>query len=493
MRKIILHRTWMLLSIFCFAFAVNLLAQPRPDDRVDVLVGFGSQPGPAEEALIRNLGGTVKRTFRIIPAIAANLPQRAVEALRNLPNVVVEADAQLHALDEYTSVWGIQKIAAKAAHDGGNRGLGRKICVIDSGMDRNHSELFNRYAGGWDFVNNDNDPTDDNGHGTHVAGTIAAELNSLNIVGAAPDAQLLVYKILDAGGSGSFSNAIAAVERCQTDGGIITNNSYGASSDPGSLVKAAFDNAYNAGILHVAAAGNATLFTCNSVSYPARYSSVIAVGATDSADAIAYFSCRGPEVELTAPGVNIYSTYPANTYATASGTSMAAPHVAGTAALVFNCGLVDQNGDTKVNNIDVRLRLQQTALDLGTAGRDSSYGYGRVRADAATAGCSAPPPPPSAPPAGPTGLTANPGASGGSRFIGLVWTDNANNETGFKIERCQGSTCTDFSQIATVGANVTTYQNSGLSKNRTYSYRVRAYNSDGNSTYSNVASAKTAP
>jgi hypothetical protein len=167
---------------------------------------------------------------------------------------------------------------------------------------------------------------------------------------------------------------------------------------------------------------------------------------------------------------------------------MASPHVAGVAALVFNCGLVDQNGDNVVNNVDVRLRMRQTALDLGSAGQDTSYGYGRVRADVAATSCSGGPPPR---PADPTNLTATAGASGRSRFVDLTWNDNSNNETGFAIERCTGATCSNFSTIATVASNVTTYRNSNLQKNRTYRYRVRATGSAGDSGYSNIASATT--
>jgi subtilisin family serine protease len=339
-------------------------------------------------------------------------------------------------------------------------------------------------------VNGDSDPSDDNGHGTHVAGIIAATLNNSGVVGVAPEAGIYAYKILDRNGSGSFSNAIAAIERCIADAGsgAITNNSYGSGTDPGTLVKAAFDNAYNNhGVLHVGAAGNATAISCNQVSYPARYDSVIAVGATNSSDQIASWSCRGPEVELSAPGVSITSTYPNDIYASASGTSMAAPHVAGAAALVIKGVPVDQNGDGRVNQVDVRLCLQRTALDLGSAGRDTAYGYGRVRADAAVTVCQSIPSP-DTPPAAPPDLVVT---ATGRNYVSLAWQDNSANETGFELERCTGSGCTNFALIATLGANTTTYTDSGLARRTTYRYRVRARNNAGASAYSNMVTATT--
>ena len=354
-----------------------------------------------------------------------------------------------------------------------------KVCVIDSGVDYNHPELAANYLSGYDFVNDDSDPLDDNGHGTHVAGTIAAALNGASIVGVAPQVKILAYKILDSTGSGSFSDAIAAVERCQADGGKVTNNSYGASANPGTAVQQAFDNSYAAGLLHVASAGNSGSGT-DTVGYPAKFSSVIAVAATDQSDNRASFSSTGPKVELAAPGVGILSTYLNGQYASASGTSMASPHVTGIAALVLNCGIT--------SNTAARTRMQQTAQDLGTAGRDNSFGYGLARADLAAINCQSTPPPPQTP-AAPSNLTA---ANGGTRRVNLSWKDNSSNETQFLLERCRlsRSSCT-FSQLATVGAGVTGFSDTSVSRRTTYRYRVKARNSAGDSAYSNTAQVTT--
>ena len=216
------------------------------------------------------------------------------------------------------------------------------------------------------------------------------------MVGVAPEARLYALKVLDQTGSGDFSNVIAALQWAVDHGVQITNNSYGSSQDPGSIVQAAFDNAAAAGILHVAAAGNSgnCQGTGDSVLFPARYGSVIAVAATDPSDVSPCFSSTGPAVELSAPGVSINSTVPGvpgGGYELLSGTSMASPHVAGTAALVISAGVTDTNGNGRVND-EVRTILDNTAHDLGPAGRDTWYGFGLVDAAAAVAG-SAPPAP----------------------------------------------------------------------------------------------------
>ncbi len=471
--------------------AAGLLAAQAgpPAERVRVLIGFKRQPGPSEQALVRAFGGHVRHTYWLIPAIAAELPPQAVRALQSHPAVsVIEPDVPVQAIQESYD-WGVAKIGSPSLHTQGLRGLGAKVCVIDSGIDTDHPDLQPNYRGGYDFVNGDPDPSDDNGHGTHVAGTVAAALNNTGLIGVAPGADIYAYKILDQNGSGSFSDAIAALERCiqDTGGKAVTNNSYGSSADPGTLVKAAFENAYlNHGLLHVAAAGNATAFSCNQVSYPARYDSVIAVGATNSSDSIASWSCRGPEVELSAPGVGITSTYPDNTYATASGTSMASPHAAGAAALVISANPVDQNGDGKVNQTDVRACLQRTALDRGTTGRDTSYGFGRLQADLAVSACLSSPDLTSV--AAPTNLRAT---ATGRDFVKLAWTDNATNEAYYDVERCTGTGCTNFTLLATLPADWMTYADSGLSRRTTYRYRVRARNGLAASAYSTVVSVTT--
>ncbi len=364
------------------------MALPGPQDthaaeRVDVLIGFGNTPGQSEQALVRAFGGEISHSFHLVPAIAASVPSSALNGLRNHPLVtVVELDGTVQAIDaELDNTWGVKRIGAGDAHADGEKGTGVKAAVIDSGIDYNHEDLDANFAGGYDFVNDDTDPMDDNGHGTHVSGTVAAEDNDTGVVGAAPEAALYGLKVLNENGSGSWSDVIAALEWAVDNGLQVTNNSYGSGKDPGSTVQAAFDNSAAAGVLHIAAAGNSgnPPGKGDKVGYPARYDSVVAVAATDKDDERASFSSTGPDVELAAPGVDIPSTLLGGGYGEKSGTSMASPHAAGTAALVIAAGISDADGDGNIND-DVRQVLQDTADDLGEAGRDEKYGYGLVNA-----------------------------------------------------------------------------------------------------------------
>ena len=357
------------------------------ENRLDVIIGFRAMPGPPEEALVRSVGGQIRHRYHLVPAIAAAIPPQAVTALRANPRVsAVEADVRVSAVDvELDESWGVKRVGAGPVHRAGIWGVGVKVAIIDTGIDYTHPDLALNYAGGYDFVNGDADPIDDHAHGTHVAGIVAARDDDAGVVGVAPHATLYALKVLDASGNGSFSSVLAAVQWAVDNGIQVTNNSYGTSEDPGVTARQAFANAEAAGILHVAASGNSG--TCqgtgDTVLFPARYASVIAVAATDSLDRSPCFSSTGPAVELSAPGVAVNSTIPGGGHQQFSGTSMASPHVAGTAALVWSQGLSDANGNGQVND-EVRQRLIGSAQDLGEAGLDTWYGFGLVDAMSAT-------------------------------------------------------------------------------------------------------------
>jgi len=159
-----------------------------PDGLIKVLIGFREKPGAAQQAMVRGLGGKIKYTYNIIPAIAASVPEVAIEALKKNPNITnVELDSMVYALDtELDSSWGVKRIGAGIVHDSGNNGDGIKIAIIDTGIDEDHPDLDDNIMGGVNFVSKPSwrtpDPNkwdDDNGHGTHVAGIIAAEDNAL--------------------------------------------------------------------------------------------------------------------------------------------------------------------------------------------------------------------------------------------------------------------------------------------------------------------------
>ena len=345
-----------------------------------VIISFNRVPGASEEAIVRAVGGKIKKTYRFVPAIAATLPEQAIRKLLANSRVAgIEPDGRIRAVDfELDYVWGVKRIGAGTVHASGHKGAGVNVAVIDTGIDYTHPDLDGNYVGGHDFVNQDDDPMDDHGHGTHVAGIVAAEDNGFGGVGVAPEANLYALKVMDATGSGNWSDVIAAMEWCIANGVHVINMSF--VGEKSRAVEAECQRAYGAGILLVAAAGNSgdARGWGVSVEAPACYYSVIAVGATDQYDERPWWSSTGYLLELMAPGVAINSTYPGGGIATLSGTSMAAPHVAGTAAL-----LLAARG---LNNRDLRLTLQQTADDLGRRGWDMIYGYGLVDADGAVLG-----------------------------------------------------------------------------------------------------------
>lgn len=341
----------------------------------------------------QNMGGDVIFQFDSVPGMVVELPLSAVGALARNPHVKeIGLDTKVHALDaELDASWGVKKIGAGNVHPY-NQGAGVRVAVIDTGVDYTHPDLNANYAGGYDFVNEDTDPMDDNDHGSHVSGIIAAEDNGAGVVGVAPQADIYALKALDASGSGYWSDVIRAIDWAVANNMQVINMSLGSSSAaPG--VGTAVKNAYDAGIVIFAAAGNSGNCGGNSekVEYPARYDEVIAVGAVNQSNSRPCFSSHGSQVELAAPGVSVLSTIVGGGYASFSGTSMASPHAAGVAALVLADGtLGDRNGDGVINNVDVRLWLQTTADDLGSAGRDTWYGYGLVDADEAAPGGAGP-------------------------------------------------------------------------------------------------------
>jgi len=346
-----------------------------------VFVVFDGKPDPA---VVENAGGKVVYNYNIVPAIAATGPGAMISQIAAHPRVVrVEPDRKVYAIDaELDDSWGVKHIGAGTVHDGGNKGAGVKVGILDSGIDYTHPDLDDNYVTGYDFVNDDNNPMDDYGHGTHVAGTLAAEDNGSGVVGVAPEASLYALKVLDADGGGYVSDVVAGIDWCVDNEIDVISMSLGGGYSE--LLENACNAAYGdgAGVLLVASAGNSgnPPGRGDNVEYPARFESVIAVAATDNSDNRARWSSTGPAVELAAPGVNIYSTIPGGEYGYKSGTSMSCPHVAGTAALVIAAGIAD-----------VRTQLQTTADDLGASGQDPLYGFGLVNAKAAVGAVTPPP------------------------------------------------------------------------------------------------------
>ncbi|MCL5957745.1 MAG: S8 family peptidase [Chloroflexi bacterium] len=286
---------------------------------------------------VREAGGETAKHLSLINGRAVYLSEQAEKSLRAKPSVlrvdddlVVEATRKSGGTTTAPQVipWGVSKISAPQAWTK-STGAGVRVGVLDTGISTSHPDL--KVWGGTNTINPTRSFNDDNGHGSHVAGIIAAKNNSLGVVGVAPDAQLYAVKALDRNGSGWLSDIIEGLDWSIAHNINVVNMSLGSSADNQSFHDA-ISRAYDAGITLVAAAGNSGP-TANSVNYPARYPEVIAVSASDQSNNITSWSSRGPEVDLIAPGASIYSTFKGSSYATLSGTSMAAPHVTGVAAL----------------------------------------------------------------------------------------------------------------------------------------------------------------
>jgi len=249
--------------------------------------------------------------------------------------------------------WGIARVNAPAAW-GANMGAGVKVAIIDTGIDYNHPALRDNVKGGVNMVNQHGmlwwvfhkkpskaeDYMDDQGHGSHVAGTIAAAfgegagVDKSGVVGVAPRASLYGVKVLDAQGGGNYSDIIAGIEWAVKNHMQVANMSLGAPKGSKALQRAVAA-AKKAGLVIMAAAGNDS---GGAVSYPAAYPETIAVSASNDQDAFAYFSSQGPEVNFIAPGQDILSVKLGGGYIVHSGTSMATPHMAGLAALAIANG-----------------------------------------------------------------------------------------------------------------------------------------------------------
>jgi PKD repeat protein len=323
--------------------------------------------------------------------------------------------------------WNVTKVNAPAVWSLGYTGTGIKVGVLDTGVNYNHVDLADHmwtdpsYPNhGYDFANSDNNPMDDHGHGTHCAGTVAGDGTAGSQTGMAPNATIIALKVLDAGGSGQESGVWAAIQFIVDHGGDVISMSLGWQQawNPDRLSwRNSFNNALAAGVISSVAAGNEgtspgvpnNLRTPGDVPPPWLHpdqtltggvSGVVSVGATDINDAIASFSSRGPVTwstinpfndyaynpgmglirpDISAPGDNIKSLdYSSNTgYADGwSGTSMATPCVAGVMALMLN-----KNPNLTPAEIDYAIEMN--ALELGTAGKDNTFGAGRINALAA--------------------------------------------------------------------------------------------------------------
>jgi subtilisin family serine protease len=340
--------------------------------------GLAAAGFPGAEAL------AVARWWRI-PVPPGEDPEALAARLRQRPDVeTAEVDRPVRIAftpnDPYYGPyqWNLPKIRAPQAWDVVTGTAGVWIAIVDTGVDYTHPDLVSsRLWLGWDFVNSDNNPMDDHGHGTHVAGIAGANTNNnQGVAGVCWGCGLLAVKVLGADGSGLTSWVADGIQYAAYWGAAfgkrtVINLSLG-SPYPSSVLADAVAYAQGKGALIVAAAGNDGR---DQLFYPAAYPGVIGVAATDSSDQRASFSNSGSHVDIAAPGVSILSTE-WSWYYYKSGTSMATPHVAGVAGLVWTVWC--RAPATMILDI-----LLSTARDLGDPGWDPFYGYGRVDAEAA--------------------------------------------------------------------------------------------------------------
>jgi subtilisin family serine protease len=323
-----------------------------------------------------------KLGLSIILVANDEVPAR-LAALRSEPAVAFAVVAQpVHALDvvpddaEWPRQYGPVAIQAPQAWELTTGTASVTIAIVDTGIDLGHPDLADKIVAGTNVISPTQTPQDDNGHGTHVAGIAAAASgNATGIAGISWGARLMPVKALDANGDGDDALVAAGIVWAVDHGADIVNLSLGGSC-PSPALELAATYASSKGATLVAAAGNTGTV---GVLCPAAFEPVIAVAATGPDDVRASFSSLGPEIDVAAPGVGIYSTLwtsQGSGYGYKSGTSMAAPHVAGLVALLASLPQFDTPEK-------IRAALEDTALELGPACRDSQYGAGLVQASAA--------------------------------------------------------------------------------------------------------------
>ena len=495
------------------------------------------QAAPQQAAgLARGAGGEVGLTFtHAINGFVFKGSAVAAEALRRNPNVVSVTPDLPITLTAETLPTGIERVAAydndtpgAGAYHNGYRGNGARIAVVDTGIDLDHPDLIGSidHANSKNCVNASAEPDDGYGHGTHVAGTAAAPLNGVGVVGIAPEAELVAVKVFDDAGNSSeslvlcgFDHVMALNSDADSSNDIdVMNMSFGEQRAWGDCatdaMHAAVCAAHAAGVIMVAGSGNSAVDGGTFV--PAAFPEVISVSALtdfdtvrgglagckfilelfspECDDTLALFSNFGPSVDVVAPGVFIQSTWPGGTYKTSSGTSMATPHVAGVAAIMAAAspGLTPANAMAYLRSAGECPDGTVAGVDGTCAGQgtwpDDPDGIAEPMLNAlgsAVAASGVPPTP--TPPVAPN-LTA---ATAGDGSVALTWNapnfDGNSPITGYEIWR--GTTSGGATLLTAVGVQ-TTYTDTTVIRGATHVYQIRAANDGGNSDLSDKVSIK---
>lgn len=339
----------LIISVLAFAAPTTVTAEITvPHAPEVVLVKFKSGAGEKHRADVMKQHGLAKQgtvygtDVQILQGKGKSVAA-LVAALSKNPNVEYVEPDYIATIDftpndtSWAQQWGPQKVAAPAAWDVTQGATSVLIAVVDTGVDLDHPDLDGKVdtANDYNFVRNNDVAQDDNGHGTHVAGIAAAETNNATgIAGLCPNCRILPVKVLNKQGSGTYSAIASGIRWAADKGAQVINLSLGGTSG-NSTLQSAIQYAHSKGVLLACAAGNSNT---SAASYPAYYPECVAVAATDQNDLRASFSNYGSWVDTSAPGVSIYAPYFNNKYSSLSGTSMAAPHVAGLAGLLFSQG-----------------------------------------------------------------------------------------------------------------------------------------------------------
>ena len=379
--------------VVCFSFSPAAgIAQTRKI----VVFKKSFDRGSSQDALLKNAGATKVKSLKLINGTAALLSPQSEDKLKGREEVLrIDEDILLQAVTTQSKKkdkkvqdqpaqefpWNIEMIGANLAW-AQTQGTAIKVAIVDTGIDLDHPDLFENIKGQINIIKPKKSGDDDSGHGTHVAGIVAAADNLIGVIGIGPEIGLYSVKVLDKKGRGWLSDLIDGLDWCIEKNIQVINMSLGSLQDNPSFYEAV-TRTYHAGITLVAAAGNYGQ-EGGEISYPARYPETIAVSSVDQFGNWDIFSSYGIEIDLAAPGVGVRSTFNDGFYEVLSGTSMAAPHVTGTVALLLSTD-PDNQFDTNKNGIwdpsEILLKLKFTSQNLGLSAHQQ--GAGLVRTDEA--------------------------------------------------------------------------------------------------------------
>lgn len=423
-------------------------------------------------AVTRKVNGKLK--VQTYPTASKAAAKRLVASVSDDAGVIAAAiDTPTRALgDQHRYLqYGLDHLEAEAARRV-HTGAGVTLAVLDTGVEGTHPDLSANLRQGAEFlrgtgVSSGNGWTDENGHGTHVAGIAAAGVNGFGVEGLAPDLAILPVRVLDQNGSGHNSDVAAGIVWATDHGADVINLSLGSPAQDANL-QAAVDYARSRGVVVVAAAGD-SWFQGNPTIYPAAYDDVIAVAATNQYQGRAGFSQSGDWIDVTAPGEEVVSTYIGNSYESMNGTSMAASFVAASAAMLLG-------SQPNLTPAQVQERLELTATDLGPLGFDPDFGHGLVSPLRAMTQALVPAP----------RLMS---VTGGDGSLAIEWAANPENTLPVLEHRIRVSAAGETTRTYTAPGDGRSYFVSDATNGTTYTVSVSAVTANGSSRASGALSA----